>query len=191
MDTKEIINYLEDKDIKDDSYWFLHATENDIKIIDSILKEGIKSAYLRNDNKSTGFNGKYYISLFQNNYHSTALCKRFENNVKFIIDDIRPYYVVRESKIRYFFINTRIPLRTSEYDGEYQQYLKIDSSKFVGIDYHLSRILLNLYKKELIKELDFMKELVYVINENNNSLPIYDLSSHKEINKDKLLSLKL
>ncbi len=95
MDTKEIINYLEDKDIKDDSYWFLHATENDIKIIDSILKEGIKSAYLRNDNKSTGFNGKYYISLFQNNYHSTALCKRFENNVKFIIDDIRPYYVVR------------------------------------------------------------------------------------------------
>jgi hypothetical protein len=89
------------------------------------------------------------------------------------------------------YINTRIPLRTSHYEGEYQQYLQIDSSKFVGIDYRLSKILPTLLDIEKKVEIDFLKKLVLCIQEVDNNLPIYDLSTKKELNKEKILSLKL
>lgn len=191
MDGREVIEFIEDKDVLDEKDWFLHATDNNFKVISSILKDGIKCAYLRDDGLAFGFNGRYYISLYQNNFHSSELIKRFDNNVKIIIDGINPRYAKRSRNIRYFFIDTRIPLRTSEYNGEYQQYLEIDPKYFVGLDYHLSRTMLHLYPKEMIRELDFVKGLVYCVNETNNNLPIYDLSSHKELNKEKILSLKL
>jgi hypothetical protein len=40
-------------------------------------------------------------------------------------------------------------------------------------------------------EIDFLKKLVLCIQEVDNNLPIYDLSTKKELNKEKILSLKL
>ena len=96
------------------------------------------------------------------------------------------------------FINTRIPLRTSEWDGEYQEYLFVDTSKFIALGYDLSYIFRDMYcsdniiKESLQKEkLQLLKNIILYMQQTNNQLPIYDFFAKKEINKEKVLSLKI
>ena len=190
MEKKELLQFIEDRPFDEDSTWFFHATDNDIEKIGTILKEGIKSTSLTGDENPCTLNGKYYISLY--NSESINLSQRYEKQVKFIIEKISPYYADREKNtFRYFFINTRIPLRTSNWDGEYQKYLRIDPSKIVGIDYHLASILSRLNDDEIEKEIIFLQNLSTCIREAGRRLPIYDLGTHQEINQDKVLSITL
>ena len=192
MESQEIVKFIEDKAFVEQEQWFLHATEKDIEVIKGILNDGIKCAHLMNTVNSTGCNGQYYISLYKNDYNSRALCQRFENDIKFIVQGIHPHYAKREKyDSRNWYIDSRIPLRTSHYDGEYHQYLRINPDKFVGVDYQLSRIIPSLSRQDRIRELAFLREVVQCIGESNSNLPIYDLASHREINKDKVLSIIL
>ena len=67
MSIKELIDYLEDKCIDVDKKWYFHATDRNIDTIEKILKEGIKSSFLRKEICSHGYNGKYYVSLCKKN----------------------------------------------------------------------------------------------------------------------------
>ena len=96
------------------------------------------------------------------------------------------------------FINTKIPLRTSEWDGEYHQYLRIEPSKFVALGYDLSYMMKELcYTDEMIREifqkekLELLKKIILYINEINSPLPIYDFYTKREINKKRVLSLNI
>ena len=51
--------------------------------------------------------------------------------------DIKGSYSRKKLKLRRIFINTRIPLRTSEWDGEYQQYLLINTSNFANFRFSM------------------------------------------------------
>ena len=191
MGNSDILNFIEDKNITVNKNWYLHATKNDIEIIKKILEEGIKSAYLRNQ-KGNHFNGKYYISLYKNTKNSEGLNSYLRNNPKFIIDDISPFQADRKKyNFRHIFINTRIPLRMSEWNGEFQQYLKIEPSKIVALEYSLSHILSNSDSSNIEEKLLFLKNIVLCMEQVNRNLPIYDLLSNREINKTKILSLNL
>lgn len=191
MEGIDILNFIEDKDITIDKNWYLHATKNDIEIIKKILEEGIKAAYFRNQKGGT-FNGKYYISLYKNTNEKEGLTSYLRNNPKFIIDGISPFYADRKKhNFRYIFTNTRIPLRTSEWNGEFQQYLKIEPCKIVALEYSLSQILSNKNISNKKENLLFLKNMVLCIEQMNKNLPIYDLSSNREFNKEKILSLNL
>lgn len=191
MEIKEILNFVEDKDITIDDNYFFHATRNDIDLIRKILQEGIKSAYLRNQ-KGNHFNGQYYISLYKNIEESEHLKLWLSEYPKFIIHDISPFYADRNKlKFRRMFINTRIPLRTSEWDGEFHQYLKIEPSKIIALEYSLSHILSNLDEPSAREKLIFLRNMASCIEQINQCIPIYDLSSNREINKQKVLSLNL
>jgi len=191
METKEILSFIEDKDVKTSDDWYFHATKTDIGIIEKILDEGIKSSYLRNE-KGNHFNGQYYISLYKNIEESEGIKLWLNKSPKFIIQDISPFYADRSKfKFRKLFINIRIPLRTSEWDGEFQQYLEIDPSKIIAMEYSLSHMLS--ISDELISKqrLLFLKEIALFLQKTNRNLHIYDLSSKREINKNKILSLNL
>lgn len=193
MEYSKIIEQIEDKSIHYNDDWYIHATETDLETINTILKEGIKSAYLRG---TTGnhFNGKYYVSLYKNKAKDSGLNIWLSSRPKFIIGDISPYYAnPQQFYLRKLFINTRIPLRTSEWDGEYQEYLIIEPSKFIALEYSIAALLQNANQDEtLIKErLKFLQGMVECILDTNENLPIYDLSTSQEINKEKVLSLKL
>ena len=98
-----------------------------------ILEEGIKSAHLRNA-KPNQFNGKYYISLYQYNTAADGLNLWLDKYPKFVISDIEPLYADRKKlNLRRIFINTKVPLRTSEWDGEYQQYLLIHLPLYLAL----------------------------------------------------------
>lgn len=189
MEKEVVLNLIEDKEIKVNNDWYLHATKNDIETIRKILDEGIKSAYLRGQ-KGNHFNGRYYISLYKYNNESEALISWLINHPKFIIQNISPFYADRSKyKLRHFFVNTRIPLRTSEWDGEFHQYLKIEPSKIIALEYSLSYILSKSDNSNLEEQLKFLKSMILCMEQLNKDLPIYDLSSNRELNKQKILSL--
>lgn len=191
MEIKEILNFIEDKDITANDNWYFHATSPDIYVIKKILEEGIKCAYLRNK-KGNHFNGQYYISLYKNIEQAESLNLWLNKCPKFIIQDISPYYADSSKfKFRQIFINTRIPLRTSEWDGEFQQYLEIEPSKIVALEYSLSHILSNSDEFIIKEKLKFLRDIVLCIEQINKYLPIYDISSNREFNKKKILSLNL
>lgn len=198
MNIEEIINFIEENNIEINDNWYFHATANNIDTIKKIFEEGIKCAVLRNA-KPNHFNGKYYISLYKHNTLDNGLNLWLNKYPKFVINNISPLYANRKKlKLRRIFINTKIPLRTSEWDGEYQQYSVIDTSKFIAFGYDLSRILKdidcsnNITKEKLQKEkLELLKSIIEYMNDSNNNLPIYDFSTQKEINKEKVLSLHL
>lgn len=72
MDLKNVVEYIEDKDIVDDSNWYLHTTVDDVDIIRKILTEGIKCSHLLGL-QYPGWNGPYYISMFKNDKTSSIL----------------------------------------------------------------------------------------------------------------------
>lgn len=198
MNIEEIIRFIEDKDFEINNNWYFHATSNDVEVIKKIFEEGIKSAHLRNANPNH-FNGKYYISLYKYNTLDDGLNQWLDKYPKFVINDIEPLYADRKKmNLRRMFINTKLPLRTSEWDGEYQQYLMIDNSKFIALGYDLSYILKDMFcsdqiiKENLQKEkLLLLKNIIQCMNQTNNHLPIYDFSTKREINKEKVLSLHI
>jgi len=191
MNKRELLEFIEDKNFQTDENWYLHATSTNFENIKKILDEGIKSGYLRNSN-GNHFNGKFYISLYKNNNENINLCSWLSDYPKIIINDITPFYADRKKyKLRRIFINTRIPLRTSEWDGEYQQYLKIDPSKFVALEYSLSKLLLNSNDSNAKQKLIFLQDMIIYMEQSNKDLPIYDFSTNREINKEKVLSLHL
>lgn len=189
METNEILNLIEDKEIQIDTSWYIHATQSNMENVKQILSEGIKCSFLLN-RKGNHFNGKYYISLYKEN-SSQGLNMFLIDKPKFIVKGISPCYADMDKlKFRRMFINTRIPLRTSEWDGEFQEYLKIETSKFVALEYSLAYLLTK--SEKLPKEtLKFLRNIVIYLKKENIKLPIYDFSSSKEINKEKVLSLKI
>ena len=111
---EEIIKFVEDKDFQIQDDWYLHATAKNVEVVKKILEEGIKSSYLRKENPNH-FNGKYYISLYKYNPLGDSLNNWLSNCPEFVIRDINPVYAdSKKLKLRRIFINTRIPLRTSE-----------------------------------------------------------------------------
>ena len=191
MEIKEILSFIEDKDIKENDNWYFHATSADIYTIQKILEEGIKSAYLRNE-RGNHFNGKYYISLYKNTEDAEALKSWLKNCPKFIIQNISPFHADRSKfKFRQMFINTRIPLRTSEWDGEFHEYLKIDPVKIVALEYSLSHTLFNLDESNIKNKMEFLKNMILYLEKTKSDLPIYDIYSKREINKKKVLTLNL
>jgi len=89
------------------------------------------------------------------------------------------------------FINTRIPIRTSEWDGEFHQYLQIEPLKIVALEYSLLHILSNSDEFMMKEKLKFLRDIISCLKEINRDLPFYDISSNCEINKEKILTLNL
>ena len=192
LELNEIINYIEDKEIDIKDNWFLHGTSNNIEIVEKILKEGIKCTYLRKEKGDQGHNGKYYISVSKFSTDEDSAYKLFEHCPTFVLDKISPIHAKTDKERYYYasnFMNTIIPFRCSAYEDEYHSFLKINPSKIVALAYSLN-LQLSDYKLN-IKRLEFLKEMILCIDKMNLDLPIYDFSSKKEVNKEKVRSLKL
>ncbi len=64
MNKEELLDYIEDKTIEIDDNCFFHATKENINTVERIMTEGIKCAFLRREETSQGYNGKY-LNIFQ------------------------------------------------------------------------------------------------------------------------------
>lgn len=189
MEAKELLNYIEDTPIEIKEDWFFHGTSGDINVIEKILNEGIKCAYLRKEKSTQGFNGKYYVSVSKKSDDPKSIYNVYKFWPTFIIDGVKPIKADIRNQSYQCFRETIIPLRTSYKKDEYHAFLKIDSSKIVALGYNL--YLFEPGNKFYINRLRMLKELVLLLEKLEKNIPIYDLSSEREINKEKVRSLKI
>lgn len=116
-----------------------------------------------------------------------SIYELLEHLPKFIINNV---FALKTNKENFKeFSETILPFRTSCYDDEYQVFLKINKSKIIAIEYSLY-YLLETNENFLKEELDFLKKMIICLEKNSLSIPIYDLSTNRQINKSKILSLK-
>lgn len=190
MTKKEFLDYVEDKIAEISDEYFFHATHDDIHTVEQILNEGIKCAYLREEQSNQGYNGKYYVSVSKKTDNPECVYKLYEHLPIFVLGDIDPIKADKKNKIFTPFKETALPFRTSNKSDEYHVLHQIEPSKIIALGYSLYHMLSDGYKFDIYK-LQFVKELILLLEKTNMNLPIYDLTSSREINKDKVKSLKL
>ena len=82
--------------------------------------------------------------------------------------------------------------RVSEFDDEYQKFLKVPKKYIVGIRYNLYKILIECSTTEIIKQnLLILKQIINDLRKSGVDLPIIDLSNSTLINQEKVLRLKI
>jgi len=184
---KEILNYIEDKNILIDDNWYYHASRpfSKDKYI-NILKNGILSPYLLlNDNN-------LYKYVFVSRADKGNKCSAFIDYSifpNFIINSYIPAIKAEDNFIKKLFYGGFNGLSfTSLYDDEYQVYKKIEPQAIIGILYNFDK-LVTTYSKESSYYLNVLFDLVTLLNELELTIPIIDYYTKKEINKQKVLSL--
>lgn len=188
--TNNFFDYAEDKSIQVNDDWFFHAMNGDINILKQILCDGLKSAYLRKKQSNGGYNGRYYVSVSKKSNNPQSVYRIFEHLPILVLSDINPIKADNKNKNYQFFMETFLPFRTSGKADEYQAFLRIKPSKIVAIGFNLYYLLSDNYISN-IKQLQTLKELVMLLEEMNQKLPIYDFSLNREINKKRIKSLSL
>lgn len=192
----KIITDIEDKDIRYISKeWYYHASKYEYDKYRNILTNGILCNYLLM-NKSSKYNGKYYISVCKNlecDYDCSSYLQYLESVPMFILNEnIDAIETQRETLLGLSLVNTRSTHRISEFDDEYQVPFKISAESIIGIEYYLNKIIkYKMIKENVITPLFEVKSLVKLLDKLNLDIPIYDYSTYKEINKDKVLKLEI
>lgn len=163
--------------------WYYHSfycTEENFK---DFITNGIKCRKLLSL-ESSGNNGNYYISLLKDlgiDEEDYGFNSFMNNSTSFIIDGINP---VKCSTVMWplyhLFSRTRLPLRGSGWKDEYQEYLKIDPLKFVGLQcplYNWINVALDeRFISDFSIDLKNLKNIILTLNEYGMNLPIYDYS---------------
>lgn len=202
----QVVDYIEDRDIDINPNWFYHTNMHfDNENFQNMLLYGIKSPIYLN---KTGFrNGLWYISISKNlkaysNTEDSAYNYFVKRGVTFILDETLPIIKTKRPNflnelIGRLFWNTKVPYRVGNYIDEYQVLKKIDPKYYVGLEYYIRHQIaerIENYNKITYSEspLDLfstLKQLCLILDKLEIDLPLYDFSSLKEINKEKVKSL--
>ena len=190
MEQKQFLDYIEDKTITIENDWFFHATDRDITTIEKILNEGIKCAALRKEKSQRGYNGKYYVSVSKKTNDPQSVYGLFNHLPIFVLNNITPIKADSKNTIFNPFTETILPLRTSSKNDEYHAFLKIDPTKIIAMGYSLYHMLEPGYKFSEYR-LSLLKDIILLLDRLDKNIPIYDLTSEREINKQKIRTLKI
>lgn len=190
MDYNKLIEYIEDKRIVINDINYYHAFDYNKQNFSSMIINGIKSPILLNK-KGNGHNGKFYVSLSKNENVKYSVNKILIYQPAFIIDNN-----IKVVKCKNFITDDIKKLsmfsRVSEFDDEYQKFLKVPKKYIVGIRYNLYKILIECSTTEIIKQnLLILKQIINDLRDSTVDLPIIDLSNSTLINQEKVLRLKI
>lgn len=194
---KEIIDYIEDKDIVINDSWFYHFSSFDIGKYRDIFNNGIRSRFNINRRISVDYswNGSFYVSVTKKLIHGTlgqsSIWALFYPNIPmFIIDERVKAYKCRHvdylNLFAVFMANSLLPIRMSDYIDEWQVFNLIKPEDIIGLQYAVSKLVtfdLSIFKNLL--------DIVNLLSEVGLDLPIYDFETCKEINKRKCLKLSI
>lgn len=192
MDYSNIISWIEDESIILDNDFYYHAFLYQQEEFLSMINEGIKSHILLGKNVQ-GNNGYFYVSLSKQEKCEFSIYNRLNHLPMFVISPkIRTIktenFRRRSSYLSGCMVNLPFPFRQSEYDDEYQKFLKVSSRDILAIQFDIySYIQHSSIKNRML----ILKSMVEDLNSQKICLPIVDSSTLKKINQKKVLSLKI
>lgn len=191
---KESVNSLE---ISRNPNWFYHSFEYKPYDFSDMMKSGLKCRFLTSKSKNiitriqenVGFNGSFFISLSKNNLLDNSAFVTFsEYSPMFILENTKP---IKCCQNRFFsvFDNTIFPIRYSEWQDEYQMFLKIPCDKIIGLEAKVIKWCVENRKEELM----CLRNILLQMKELNINLPLYDFSafenSMREVDKENFIRL--
>lgn len=190
------LHNIEQKVINKNSDWYYHGFDYKRSDFMDMLVCGLKCRKQLGI-KACGNNGMYYISLSKDipdklNSDSAYMYMKFTPPM-FILDNIKVYKCTKGYE-RIPFINTKVALRYSTWDDEYQAYSKISPDHFVGIECPIECWIDNIKYHKNIALLKDLRNMIITMNELGIDMPIYDSSYELsgqlyEIDKEKYLYL--
>lgn len=193
MAFKDLIDYLEDTEnilVSPKNYY--HAFNYNHDSFTAILNEGLKAKILLHK-EGTGYNGLFYISLSRKEDCLNSAYGMLKTRPAFIIDGqiktFKTKNIVHDSNYPLILCNTFLPFRTSTYDDEYQRFLKIAPEKIKAIRYELNSVIDN--RKKFQSKLLILQNIMQDLEILKKNIPVIDIESQKEFNRDKVLALKL
>ena len=186
----KLIEYIEDEDMVINPKWYYHASRYDKEKYKNILTKGILSAYLRKDDNHGKTNGRYYVCVARNMELDTGNLLAAPG---FVIDEKLKTLNASKFKIFELFEDTILPFRYCDGDeDERQVFLKINKSKIIALQYAIKKWAIHDYMDDRpVRDIQRVKELFNIMDSLNIDLPIYDFSSRKEINKEKVMKLDI
>ena len=194
MNYINLIKYIEDENIALNNNYYYYAFNYRQKDFINMITDGIKSPILLRKN-SEGNNGNFYVSLSKKERCEYSIYDKLNNNPMFVINNniktIQTRNFIKNGHYPLCFINSPLPFRESEYDNEYQVFLKVPSKNILAIEYNLfnnCRLNNNDYFRE---QLIILKQMIIDLNGKNIHIPIIDASTSTKINKEKVLLLKM
>ena len=191
----ELINYIEDAPITLYDNHYYHSFQYNKEEFINMITEGIKSPILLGK-PGGGNNGKFYVSLSKKEKCEYSIYDKLSSNPMFIIaGNLKTLKTRNFTKKGYYpisFMQSPLPFRESEYDDEYQKFLKVLPKYFLAIQYNIfSNCKLHNDSNYTKQQLLILRQIIKDLEDQNISLPIIDASTSTKINNEKVLSLKL
>ena len=182
---KELVNYIEDKDILIKCDCFYHAMPFSKDKYANVLKNGILSPYLLPNHNSS----YQYVFISRGNNNKYSAFSNYSIYPNFIISGNIIAIKIEDGVIKKLIYGGFHGLKfTSLYDDEYQAYKKIKPEDIIGILFNLEKLITS-YKEKSNYYLAILYDIVVLLNELESTIPIIDYYTKKEINKQKVLSL--
>lgn len=191
MNYSDIISWAEDEYVVLNDAFYYHAFLYKQEEFINMINQGIKSSILLGKN-AQGNNGYFYVSLSKREKGEFSVYNRLNHLPMFIITNkisaIKTRNFRRYGHYSSWIINSPFPFRESEYDDEYQKFLKVSAKNILAIQY-------NIYPyhqhSDIENRLLILKSMIEDLNSQKICLPIFDGSTFKKINQEKILSLKI
>ena len=188
MTALEVLSYIENVPIVLSNNYYYHAFVYDHDAFVNMINEGIKAPiYL--DKSGQGNNGLFYVSLSKNLNCVDSIYDKLSSLPMFIINE-KIWVVKAKNALSPSFSLKRspLPIRYSEYDDEYQKFLKVKPKDILGIQFNLFT---NVDNSNIRYSMAILQAIISDLENEGIDMPIIDGITSRMINKNKVMSLNL
>ena len=188
MTALEVLSFIENVPIVLSNNYYYHAFVYDHDAFVNMINEGIKSPIYLN-RSGEGHNGLFYVSLSKNLNCVDSIYDKLSSLPMFIINE-KIWAIKAKNALSPSFSLKRspLPIRYSEYDDEYQKFLKVKPKDILGIQFNLFT---NVDDSNIRYSIAVLQAIISDLEHEGNNMPIIDGITSRMINKGKVMSLNL
>lgn len=188
MTALEVLSFIENVPIVLSNNYYYHAFVYDHDAFVNMINEGIKAPiYL--DKSGQGNNGLFYVSLSKNLGCKDSIYDKLNSLPMFIINEkIFTFKTKNGLPPTFSLMKSPLPIRYSDYEDEFQKFLKVKPKDILGIQFNLFS---NVDDSNIRYSMAILQSIINDLENENSNMPIIDGVTSRMINKNKVMSLNL
>nr|MBP3258701.1 hypothetical protein [Bacilli bacterium] len=188
MTALEVLSYIENVPIVLNNNYYYHAFVYDHDDFVNMINKGIKAPIYLN-RSGDGYNGLFYVSLSKNLGCKDSIYEELNSLPMFIINEkIFTFKTKNGLPPSFSLMKSPLPIRYSDYEDEYQKFLKVKPKDILGIQFNLFS---NVDDSNIRYSMAILQSIINDLENENSNMPIIDGVTSRMINKNKVMSLNL